>query len=400
MGNSIACVGLASPVGLQRVIGAFQDSTPVAGSTHNFYKYPARFSPQFAAAVIQQFSSPGDIVLDPFMGGGTSIVEATRLGRRAIGSDVNALSVFLARVKTTQLTRRQIEFLVFWADGIVPSLRFHDQLDVANREIDNTRMKNLHLPQARSVTKLTSLALLTVADLPDSATRRFARCALLNSGQWALDGRRVAVSADSFRQRVQQSIHNMLQGLTEYSQSLVTERSVRPLLSRVAAEDIHTSAAFASRRKANLVITSPPYPGIHILYHRWQVNGRRETPAPYWITDTRDGRGSAYYNLGDRRNREADDYFERLALSFDSVRKVMRTNGTLVQIVAFAQPSRDLPRYLATLEGCGFVDISPIILNNQTGARVWRTVPRRAWHATMKGVTEASREVLLIHRAA
>ena len=49
----------------------------VAGLTHAFYKYPARFSPRFARAAIQAFTSPGDFVLDPFMGGATTIVEAS-----------------------------------------------------------------------------------------------------------------------------------------------------------------------------------------------------------------------------------------------------------------------------------------------------------------------------------
>jgi DNA modification methylase len=52
------------------------NSEAVKGYTHNFYRYPARFSPVFARAVIEVFTRPGDTVFDPFMGGGTSLVEA------------------------------------------------------------------------------------------------------------------------------------------------------------------------------------------------------------------------------------------------------------------------------------------------------------------------------------
>ncbi len=62
----------------------------ISGLTHCFYNYPARFSPKFANTIIRQFSKPGDVVLDPFMGGGTTIVEAMALGRRAIGIDINS----------------------------------------------------------------------------------------------------------------------------------------------------------------------------------------------------------------------------------------------------------------------------------------------------------------------
>src|SRR5229473_3594350 len=60
----------------QELANAIHDRQPVSGLTHNFYKYPARFSPSFVRQVILSFTEPGDLVLDPFMGAGTSLVEA------------------------------------------------------------------------------------------------------------------------------------------------------------------------------------------------------------------------------------------------------------------------------------------------------------------------------------
>ena len=57
-------------------LAAVQTLQPVVGYTHNFYRYPARFSPLFARATIEAFSRSGDVVLDPFMGGATTLVEA------------------------------------------------------------------------------------------------------------------------------------------------------------------------------------------------------------------------------------------------------------------------------------------------------------------------------------
>src|SRR5688500_10004053 len=73
---------------------------PTVGYTHTFYRYPARFSPQFAAAAIEEFSKPGDVVLDPFVGSGTTLVEAMIAGRHAIGSDISPLATFITRTKT------------------------------------------------------------------------------------------------------------------------------------------------------------------------------------------------------------------------------------------------------------------------------------------------------------
>ena len=83
------------------------DKKLISGLTHNFYRYPARFSPSFASTAIQLFSKHGDLILDPYMGGGTTVIEAMVAGRRVIGADLNSLAVFVTRVKTTPLTKRE-----------------------------------------------------------------------------------------------------------------------------------------------------------------------------------------------------------------------------------------------------------------------------------------------------
>lgn len=45
------------------------------------------------AALIEQFTNPGDLVVDPFVGGGTTAIAARELGRRFVGCDVDAAAV-------------------------------------------------------------------------------------------------------------------------------------------------------------------------------------------------------------------------------------------------------------------------------------------------------------------
>src|SRR5580698_6642803 len=82
-----------------RLVAAARDAEPVRGLTHGFYKYPARFSPTFARAAIETFTRPGQLILDPHVGGGTSLVEARATGREAVGVDISPLAEFVARVK-------------------------------------------------------------------------------------------------------------------------------------------------------------------------------------------------------------------------------------------------------------------------------------------------------------
>src|SRR6185437_5574487 len=112
---------MLEPAGAERLaklLEAASDATPVAGLTHNFYRHPARFSPKLARAAIEAFSEPGDLVLDPFVGGGTTLVEAMVLGRNAIGADISSLATFVSEVKTTLYTEPELDALMRWGNRV------------------------------------------------------------------------------------------------------------------------------------------------------------------------------------------------------------------------------------------------------------------------------------------
>jgi DNA modification methylase len=79
--------------------------------THALHPYPAKFIPQIPNALIQELSSVGDTVLDPFCGSGTTLVEALVLRRHAIGVDANPLACLVARAKTARLAGQGLEQL-------------------------------------------------------------------------------------------------------------------------------------------------------------------------------------------------------------------------------------------------------------------------------------------------
>lgn len=71
--------------------------------SHDLHAFAAKFPPQLPRAFIRGLTSPGEIVLDPMMGSGTTIVEALLEERQGIGLDIDPLAVHLSRVKTTPL---------------------------------------------------------------------------------------------------------------------------------------------------------------------------------------------------------------------------------------------------------------------------------------------------------
>ena len=88
----------------------------VTESNHGLHKYPAKFIPQIARwALTYQYGHPArKTVLDPFCGSGTTLVEAGRLGYRAIGVDVSPLATLItqAKVARVDLGERQVDTLI------------------------------------------------------------------------------------------------------------------------------------------------------------------------------------------------------------------------------------------------------------------------------------------------
>ena len=72
-------------------------------ASHDLHSFPAKFPPQLPLKFIEGLTHPNDLILDPMMGSGTTIVESIRTGRRAIGFDIDPLAQLITRTKTTYL---------------------------------------------------------------------------------------------------------------------------------------------------------------------------------------------------------------------------------------------------------------------------------------------------------
>lgn len=79
-----------------------------ANSLHEV-SYRACFKPQLPRFFIERLTQPGDRVYDPFMGRGTTPIEAALLGRVPLGNDVNPLSVVMTRPRLHPPTLDQVE---------------------------------------------------------------------------------------------------------------------------------------------------------------------------------------------------------------------------------------------------------------------------------------------------
>tara|TARA_B100001248_G_scaffold140889_1_gene105783 strand:+ start:1429 stop:2661 length:1233 start_codon:yes stop_codon:yes gene_type:complete len=133
--------------------------------THSFFKYPAKFIPEIPNWFIRNFTKENETVLDCFCGSGTSLVEASLMNRVPLGIDFDPLSRLLTKTKTTQLSRKDIQFIK----------NNSKQLTKFNRKRVSPKIKNLdHWFDKNNIKKLSNIiANVNTLDLPNERIRNF-----------------------------------------------------------------------------------------------------------------------------------------------------------------------------------------------------------------------------------
>lgn len=375
-----------------RIIEGLRSHKLVDGLTHNFYSYPARFSPELVKEIIKNFSSSGDWVFDPFMGGGTSVVEALAMGRYAIGVDINSLAWFVSVSKTTPISSNDILQLREWVSSI-SSVQIEDYPSLEIHELKR------HFPKGF----LHSLdAFLESTDrLKSQNAKRLARLVMLKVYQSALSDRNGYPRSNLLKQKISFELERIILGLEKFlnacQESGFAKREVvsnRRLLNR-SSIGIETDNKIKDLiNYPRLVFTSPPYPGVHVLYNKWQIASRKETFLPYYISGMNDSQSEAYYTFGGRSKTGVAKYFELITQSFLSISKVIHRKAVIAQLVGFSDSNIQLPLYLKAMGEAGYKEIFPL---STDGKRLWRDVPNRKWYTNIRDKWDSSREVLLFH---
>lgn len=133
---------------LDKIDWNFPGSNTFPNSVHTLHTFPGNFIPQIPAYLIQVLTKEGDIVYDPFCGSGTTGLEASRLKRYALQSDINRTALLVSEGKLlayhnpdmkqslveliNELLLSNFERYVFWSNDRVSEHEiianwFHDE---------------------------------------------------------------------------------------------------------------------------------------------------------------------------------------------------------------------------------------------------------------------------------
>jgi DNA modification methylase len=103
--------------GIENVLAMLRQDSQFAGrdssyASHNFHAFAAKFPPQLPRLFIEHLTEPLELVLDPMVGSGTTVVEAILSGRKGIGYDIDHLALHLAKIKTSGIEQDRVRYFI------------------------------------------------------------------------------------------------------------------------------------------------------------------------------------------------------------------------------------------------------------------------------------------------
>lgn len=259
---------------------------------HSIHPYPCKFIPQIPNTLIQELSSIGDTVIDPFAGSGTTLVEALRLGRNAIGVDANPLSELICRAKSTKIEEEECGSLFELAEelanrgqtlssnqlslfgndspgnntiGTIEVDRWirdwFDECVIDELAIIKDRCLRLQNRKARDLALLAMSSIVVTVSRQDSDTRYVRKDKNLRPG-------------DTFK-RFSSALYEAARKQLEFSSEIPGNVSGTVIAGNIL-EDLE-SPPF------DLLVCSPPYPNAfsYHLYHRSRMLWLDMDPAPF-----------------------------------------------------------------------------------------------------------------------
>jgi DNA modification methylase len=288
--------------------------------------YPARFVPEVPGIVVGYFSNPGDTILDPFCGSGTTLVEAFRQDRPSIGIDTNPVATLVAEAKFVDID--EASFATYVKQILTNAT--HSQM--ARDSTTPNREENERWYHPDTLGELSAIwRTLNETDSPYnklglaafSAILRFA-CSQEKHWGWICDNVRPKefVYRDAFNlfaHKVKEFGAGCLE-IERERKHLFPDRRRRPV--KIETDTCASALTRYESESVDLVMTSPPYFGV-TDYIRSQRLTLLWLDLPLDTLKTNES-GARYKRF---RRAPLDDFLSDMRSSFTEIHRVMKTRS-------------------------------------------------------------------------
>ncbi|MBR1369627.1 DNA methylase [Methanocalculus chunghsingensis] len=343
---------------------------------HRLHPYLGKYIPQLVEVFLRKYFVAGQTILDPFSGSGTTLVQANELGMNAIGYDISAFNVLLARAKTAEydssLVKKEINEileLVQATIGIDPGqqkLWMECTKGPYLSSNNNEYLERWFAPQA--LRELLTYRYYIEAgdfeykDLLKVILCRSARSARLTT-HFDLDFPKKPVTEPYHcykHRRICHPTQESFKFLKRYSADTIKRVSeFSSLRSRASVKVHHEDCRNVDFPEVHGVVTSPPYVGL-IDYHEQHAYA-------YHLLGLEDKRGDEIGPAANGKSRIAKETYQKdIADVFQRIVKTMVPGGHLIVV---ANDRDNLYEGIADSLDVEVEDIIQRHVNRRTGRR-------------------------------
>lgn len=226
--------------------------------THCFHSYPAMMIPQVASRLLDKYGRKARLVLDPFCGTGTSLVEANLRGTSAVGVDLNPLACLIAQTKTTVINIQKVDlYLKHFNDFL-----FAERFDGDQTEVDLPEFPNIDFWFDKQIQRDLAKIKKYIGGIEETDVRNFFKVAfseVVRQSSWTRNGEfKLYRMTEEQRERFQPDVFGLVEAkLARNRKGLLAfaanKKSSQTTVYRKSSADINLDEKF------DLVLTSPPY---------------------------------------------------------------------------------------------------------------------------------------------
>ncbi len=224
---------------------------------YNWHAFKHSYSKNLVEKLVGDFNlAKGSWVLDPFCGGGTTLLACKELGINSTGFDILPFSVFLSNVKVRtydpQALRRQLKNFS-GRSGPAPKNASLPDIEIVNKAFSNGvkrellslrhKIETIHNPEVRD---FYMLGLLSILESVSNTSK--------SGGFLRITKRKV--SGKDVLPKYLSRIEAMISDVEKFNANL-------KFPSTRAYAEISDSRQLSTQRKYDAIITSPPYPNRH-----------------------------------------------------------------------------------------------------------------------------------------
>lgn len=231
--------------------------------THCYHIYPAMMIPQVARTLIKDFRPSGkcELLFDPYMGSGTSLVEASLANMNSVGTDLNPLARLISKVKTTIYDASKLKEEFY---AIQSRLFFFSYNDVKNKNFDRISNHTFWY-SADSLLRLSYLSQLIDECSENKDFFNVALSEVVREASFTRNGefKRFRMKEDKIKSYhpdvfglFEEKVIRNIDGLEKYEQS-VTNKTTAKICDFNSSLKIPQTAV--AKKSVDMVVTSPPY---------------------------------------------------------------------------------------------------------------------------------------------